>query len=60
MKRKINTWNKLYLENSLDMNYVYFSYNSWLGHISHTNGYNLKNKMTSKMIFKEEIESGKK
>lgn len=60
MKRKINTWNKLYLENSLDMNYVYFSYNSWLGHISHTNGYNLKNKMTSKMIFKEEIDRGKK
>lgn len=30
------------------MNYVYFSYNSWLGHISHTNSYNLKNKMTAR------------
>lgn len=60
MKKKINIWNKLYLENRLDMEYVFHSYNSWLGHISHTNGYNLKNKMTSKMIFKEEIEHGKK
>lgn len=59
MKRKINKWNKLYLENKLDLEHVTFSYNSWLGHISHTNGYNLKNKMTSRIIFKEEINNEK-
>lgn len=60
MKKTINKWNKLYLENNLDMKQAYFSYNSWLGHINHTNGYNLKNRMTSKMTFKLEVNNDKK
>lgn len=59
MKRKITKWNKLYKEGKIDLKKVQSSYNSWLGHISHTNSYNLKNRMTERMIFGKEVFDGK-
>lgn len=55
IKRKINGWNKEYLNGTIDYSHVRAIFNSWLGHISHTNGYNLKNKTINRMIFIEEM-----
>ena len=56
MKKKINRWNRLYLSGELDFDMVRNSYNSWLGHISHVNGYNLEKRMSDRMLFKMEME----
>lgn len=56
MKRRINRWNKLYSEGKLDIKKTELSYSSWLGHISHTNSYNLKNKMDLRFDFRDEME----
>ena len=51
MKRKINNWNKLYEKNTIDLKHIELSYNSWLGHIGHTNCFNLKKKMLERLKF---------
>lgn len=56
MKKRIGKWNNMYLNNELDYGMVRNSYNSWLGHISHVNGYNLRKRMSDRMLFKKEME----
>jgi len=56
MRKKIKHWNKEYKNNTLDIESVQKSWNSWLGHISHANTYNLMNRYKDKMDFKDLIE----
>ena len=58
MRKKIKHWNKAYRKGNLDVESVRTSWNSWLGHISHANSYNLMKKYRDKMEFKELIEFG--
>jgi retron-type reverse transcriptase len=51
MKKKINEWNKLYDNKVLNKHDFVLSFNSWLGHIKHSNSYNLKNKMMKSIKF---------
>ena len=51
IKRKIKFWNKQYRNNQIDIKYAIQSLNSWFGHISHANSYNLKEKTISKCDF---------
>lgn len=52
MKKKIHIWNMKYNDNNLKKLDFLLSFNSWLGHIKHADGYNLKEKMVNKMEFK--------
>lgn len=51
IKRKIKKWNKLSEEENLNQKEMLLSLNSWLGHISHANSYNLKNKYLNKINY---------
>ncbi len=51
IKRSIKKWNKLYLQNKLDVKYVMQCINSWLGHASHCNSYKLQNKVINSCNF---------
>ena len=51
IKRKIKKWNKLYFQNRLEYSLAIQSLNSWLGHSSHCNSYNLQRKMINKCSF---------
>ena len=52
IKKRIKVWNHLYEFGLLDKKKFILSYNSFLGHISHANSYNLKNKIISLITFK--------
>ncbi len=49
--KKIKIWNNLYEKGILDYKKFSFSFNSFLGHITHADSYNLKNKIIDKIIF---------
>ena len=49
--KKIKVWNKLYDKGVLDNKKFILSFNSFLGHISHANTYNLKCKVISEIKF---------
>lgn len=51
MKNNVKKWNKQYAANKLDIAHSMQSLNSWIGHISHCNSYNLKNKILNKCHF---------
>lgn len=51
IKRKIKTWNKQWENKEIDFKYTLQSLNSWFGHISHANSYNLKQNVLSKCDF---------
>ena len=51
IKKKIKIWNCLYELGGLDNKKFVLSFNSWLGHISHANSYNLKNKVLKSIKF---------
>lgn len=51
IKKKVKTWNKLYLKKSLNINLAMQSLNSWIGHSSHCNSYKLQNKIFKKCDF---------
>lgn len=51
IKRKIKTWNNLYQNGNLDFQKVVPRLNSWLGHSSHCNSYNLQQKILNKCNF---------
>lgn len=55
IKKKIRKWNKNYLNNKLNIKDVILSWNSWLGHSSHSNSYNIIGKMYDKIIFKYKL-----
>ena len=44
IKKKIRKWNKEYDNKELNVNKLILSFNSWIGHSSHTNSYNIVNK----------------
>jgi len=51
IKRNVKRWNHLYNSNKLNFSYTLQSINSWLGHSSHCNSYNLQNKILSSCNF---------
>lgn len=51
IKKNIKKWNKLYSKNALNIPHTIQSINSWLGHSSHCNSYNLQNKILDKCNF---------
>ena len=51
IKRKVKKWNKQYMKNTINFSHVSQSINSWLGHSSHCNSYNLKKKILNSCIF---------
>jgi RNA-directed DNA polymerase len=51
IKKKIVIWNKLYQDKKLDRKDFVLSFNSWLGHIKHSNSYNLKKEIQNKIVF---------
>ena len=53
IKKNINKWNKLYLEDRLDSNKVMMCWNSWVAHSEKACNYNLKKILIGKCIFKD-------
>ncbi len=51
IKKKVKLWNKLYEKESLDTKNFTLSFNSWLGHVKHSNSYSLERKIISKIKF---------
>mgnify|MGYP004520183815 CR=1 FL=1 len=51
IKRHVKKWNKSYKANSLDFDKTMLRLNSWLGHSSHSNSYNLQQKILAKCDF---------
>ena len=51
IKGKIKVWNKLYDKGIFDEKSFVLSFNSFLGHISHANTYNLKCKVISEIDY---------
>lgn len=51
IKKKVKTWNKLYKENNLDLDYTMQSINSWIGHSSHCNSYKLQKRILENCNF---------
>jgi hypothetical protein len=45
IRKKVKLWNKLYEKEKLDTLSLTLSFNSWLGHIKHSNSYMLKGKV---------------
>lgn len=52
MKKKIKKWNKQSKINELEMKKFKTSLNSWLGHVSHANSYNIVNRYLDKIHLK--------
>ena len=51
IKAKVKKWNFEYKNNKLDAKHAIQSINSWLGHSSHSNSYNLERKILNSCIF---------
>lgn len=51
IQKNVKLWNKLYYSNKLDFHATMQSLNSWLGHSSHCNSYNLQSKILEKCNF---------
>ena len=51
VKRHVKNWNKLYLNNSLDLPKTLERLNSWIAHSSHCNSYNLQQKVLNECNF---------
>lgn len=51
IKRKIKNWNRQHFNSKLDYKHSIQSINSWLGHTSHCNAYNLEHKILSSCNF---------
>lgn len=51
IKRKVKSWNKKYHNHTLDLEKTMQSLNSWLGHSSHCNSYQLQQKILNKCEF---------
>lgn len=56
MRKKIKKWNQAYKNGVLDYGDVSRSFNSWLGHISYANTYNLMKRYKDKMEFLDYFE----
>lgn len=51
IKRKVKKWNELYKKNKLNYKKYLLSFNSFKGHIKHSNSYNLCNKIYNSILF---------
>lgn len=51
IKRNVKSWNRLYSKNKLNISNTMQSINSWIGHSSHCNSYNLQNKILNNCNF---------
>lgn len=51
IKNNVRIWNKKYYQNKLDILKTLQRINSWLGHSSHCNSYNLQNKILQQCNF---------
>lgn len=51
IKKNVKKWNALYHSGKLDFKKTIMSINSWLGHSSHCNSYNLQKKILNKCDF---------
>lgn len=52
IKNNIKKWNKLYLDNKLNINKMIMSFNSWISYSKHSNSYNLRLKMYNRLYYK--------
>lgn len=50
--KKVKKWNYLYINNSFNYNDFVLSYNSFLGHIKHSNSYYFRKYVEGKMLFR--------
>ena len=55
IKKKIRKWNKEYDNKELNVNKLILSFNSWLGHSSHANSYNIINKYRNKIKYFKDV-----
>lgn len=51
IKKKVKMWNRLYQQNKLDISNAMQSLNSWRGHASHCNSYQLQQKIINSCDF---------
>ena len=51
IKKNVKSWNKAYKANSLDIPLTLQKINSWIGHASHCNSYNLEQKVLNSCNF---------
>lgn len=51
IKKNVKKWNKLFVQNKLDIHNTMLSINSWLGHVSHCNSYKLQCKILNSCNF---------
>lgn len=51
IKKQIKEWNNLYLIGTIDYHKVLLCFNSFKGHIQHSNSYNLLNSLKEKLYF---------
>ena len=51
IKKNVKSWNKAYKANSLDIPLTLQKINSWIGHASHCNSYNLEQKILNSCNF---------
>ena len=51
IKKKVSKWNKQYMNNRLDYHTFVLCFNSFKGHISHADSFNLLNKITKELLF---------
>ena len=51
IKKRVNKWNKKFKNKQLDISQAVQSYNSWYGHASHCNSYNLTSKISNNCNF---------
>ena len=56
IKRLIKSWNTFYEQDKLCLEQVILRWNSWRGHASHANSYNLRKRYWNKINFKEYLE----
>lgn len=53
MKRKLKTFMKLYKKNKIELDYILACINSWRGHASHCDSFNLQNKIFEEFVLKK-------
>ena len=53
IKKNIKLWNYLKEEEKLDKHMMLLCWNSWIGHAKHSNSYNFRKQMYSKIIEKD-------
>jgi hypothetical protein len=50
MKRKLKAFQRKYREGKIDLDKINATIQSWLGHVSHADSYNLRNKLLGSFV----------